>query len=170
MARGVLAGLLLWLAATSPAHACTTRPASWVAGSVDLCDGALVYSDYVDDDYGADTGAVLTTSRTASLAPSAGDQSYPDGKDATADLVRLELRPQGGKLHVWAELNALFAPDSTVLAVAIDSDGNPATGGGKWGALDVSSKGWDEIAYFDKGDPQTNVIEGDMPLPQGSKW
>src|SRR4051794_5495540 len=149
---------------------CKAAPGSWTAGSVNLCRGNLVYLDYVDDDYGADTGATDTTSRSAGLAPTAGDESYPDGKDATADLIRLTLKVSGDKLEVTGLLNALYTPDSTVLAVAIDSDGNQATGGGKWGALDVSSKGWDRIAYFGHGDPATNTITGTMPLPPGTHW
>src|SRR4051812_35972856 len=163
----------LVLAALVPAAArgaSCAEPSSWVAGSVDLCDGALVYSDYVDDDYGADTGATNTTDRTAGLAPTAGDESYPDGKDATADLVRLTLRVRGDRLEVTGVLNALFVPDSTVLAVAIDSDADQATGGGQWGALNVSSKGFDTIAFFDRGDPATNTITGSMPLPPGNRW
>lgn len=154
--------------ASAASSACAS-PHSWVAGSVDLCGGTLVYNDYVDDDYGADTG-MRTTSHTASLAPTAGDQSYPAGQEATADLIRLKLSVEGGKLHVTGLLNALYKPDSTVLAVAIDSDGNQLTGGGKWGPLDVVSKGWDKIAFFLKGNPATNVIEGTMPLPGGTKW
>lgn len=142
---------------------------SWTAGVVDLCGGTLVYRDYVDDDYGADTGD-RTTSHTANLAPTAGDQSYPAGDEATADLIRLTLTVEGGQLKVSGLLNALYKPDQTVLAVAIDSDGNPLTGGGKWGDLDVSSKGWDKIAYFSQGDPATNTITGTMPLPPGEKW
>src|SRR4051794_5530976 len=153
----------------SASAACTAEPGSWVAGSVSLCDGTLTYSDYLDDDYGADTG-MRTTSHTPSRAPTAGDQGYPAGDEATADLVRLQLTPRGGVLHVKALLNALYKPDSTVLAVAIDTDGNPLTGGGKWGALDVVSRGWDEIAYFDRGDAGTNVIEGDMPLRATPRW
>ncbi|MEA2422374.1 MAG: hypothetical protein QOF55_1473, partial [Thermoleophilaceae bacterium] len=67
-------------------------------------------------------------------------------------------------------LNSLYKPDSTVLAVAIDSDNNKLTGGGKWGALNVVSTGWDKIAYFDTGDPATNTIDGTMPLPPGDHW
>ena len=93
VAPAALAAVLLL--GTPPADAarrCSTAPKSWTAGSLDLCRGSLVYSDYVDDDYGADTGAVNTNSRTASLAPTAGDQAYPAaGQDATADLVRLPL-------------------------------------------------------------------------------
>jgi len=171
--RLALAATLLLAAlapATARAEASCAVPDSWVGGSTALCGGALVYSDYVDDDYGADTGNSNTTGRTAGLAPTAGDESYPDGKDATADLVRLTLKVDGDRLDVSGLINALYAPDSTVLAVAIDSDGNPVTGGGKWGTLDVSSKGWDQIAFFDHGDPATNTISGSMPLPPGDHW
>jgi predicted esterase len=159
------------LAAAAPASAAPDcmAPRSWVGGSVDLCNGAIVYGDYVDDDYGADTGQ-RTTSHTADLAPTAGDQSYPAGDEATADLIRLTLKVEGNQLHVTGLLNALYKPDSTVLAVAIDTDGNKLTGGGKWGALDVSSTGWDKIAFFSNGDPSTNTIDGTMPLPPGTHW
>src|SRR5437764_1437967 len=171
--RRVLPFVLLLAAFAWPAVAradSCAAPSSWVAGSTSLCSGAIVYNDYVDDDYGADTGNSNTPSRTAGLAPTAGDESYPDGKDATADIVRLTLRVDGDRLDVTGLMNALYVPDSTVLAVAIDSDGNPLTGGGKWGDLDVSSKGWDTIAYFDHGDPATNTISGSMPLPGGTRW
>jgi predicted esterase len=162
------AAALVLAAPASAADSCTA-PHSWIGGSTDLCAGTLVYGDYVDDDYGADTG-MRTSSHTADLAPTAGDQSYPQGQEGTADLIRLTLRIEGDKLHVTGLLNALYQPSSTVLAVAIDSDNNKLTGGGKWGALDVSSTGWDRIAYFDTGDPATNTIDGTMPLPPGDHW
>ncbi|MEA2436154.1 MAG: hypothetical protein QOF65_710 [Thermoleophilaceae bacterium] len=169
-----LAGLvaLLLVATAAPASAATGSclvPHSWVAGSTDICGGALVYSDYVDDDYGADNGT-RTTSHTASLAPTAGDQGYPQGDEATADLIRLTLKVEGNQLRVTGQLNALYKPDSTVLAVAIDSDNNKLTGGGKWGALNVSSLGWDKLGVFGSGDPATNTITGTMPLPPGDHW
>src|SRR5436309_15820717 len=147
----IVAGLLLIAAPARAASPGCLAPHSWIAGSVDMCQGALVYDDYVDDDYGADTGQ-RTTSHTASLAPTSGDQSYPAGQEGTADLIRLTLRVEGDKLQVTGLLNALYKPDSTILAVAIDSDNNPLTGGGKWGSLDVISKGWDKIALFKTGD------------------
>jgi dienelactone hydrolase len=158
----------LVVAAPAAADSCTA-PHSWIGGSTDLCAGTLVYGDYVDDDYGADTGQ-RTTSHTAGLAPTAGDQGYPQGAEATADLVRLTLKVEGNKLRVTGLLNALYKPDSTVLAVAINTDGNNLSGGGKWGALDVVSTGWDRIAYFGTGDPATNTITGTMPLPPGTHW
>jgi dienelactone hydrolase len=167
----VLASAIALLAPSTASadNASCLEPHSWVGGSTDLCAGSIVYGDYVDDDYGADTGQ-RTTSHTASLAPTAGDQGYATGEEATADLVRLTLTVDGDKLRVSGLLNALYKPDSTVLAVAIDTDGNALTGGGKWGDLDVVSTGWDKIAYFSDGDPATNTISGTMPLPPGSHW
>ncbi|MEL0028871.1 MAG: hypothetical protein VW625_09470, partial [Perlucidibaca sp.] len=78
---------------------------SWVAGTTELCRGALVYRDYLYDDYGADTGlispdpALLNLGNRAGhlgspiantpslLAPTAGDKRYPAGLENTADLV-----------------------------------------------------------------------------------
>src|SRR3954451_14621159 len=163
------ATVLAVLAAPAAALGAGCPPRSWVAGSVDVCQGALVYNDYVDDDYGADTGS-RTTSHTADLAPTAGDQGYPQDQEATADLVRLTLSIDGNTLKVHALLNALYKPDETTLAVAIDSDGNKLTGGGKWGPLDVTSAGWDQMKLFDTGDPGSNTIDGPMPLPPGTHW
>jgi pimeloyl-ACP methyl ester carboxylesterase len=166
----ILVAALVAAPGASAAKRCSTAPRSWTAGSVDLCRGTLVYSDYVDDDYGADTGATNTTSRTASLAPTAGDQTYASGQDATADLVRLTLRVRGKRLLVRGLLNALFSAHETTLALAINTDGKLATGGGKWKNLDISSRGWDKLYLFRHGNKKTNTISGSVPLPPGRKW
>src|SRR3954454_7957773 len=172
--RRILGGLLalaisLAAAPVASAAAACLSPHSWVGGTTDLCQGTVVYRDYVDDDYGADTGD-HSTDRTATLAPSAGDENYPADQDATADLIQLTLRIDGDKLDVEGLYNALYDADSTTLALAIDTDGNPATGGGQWRNLDVSSKGWDDIALFTKGDTKANTISGSIPLPAGTHW
>ena len=83
-----IAFLLLALVSAPAAHAASClRPQSWIAGSVSLCRGALVYTDYIYDDHGADTGGVLTD-RIGNLSPTAGDQDYPKGRGA-ADIARL---------------------------------------------------------------------------------
>jgi dienelactone hydrolase len=165
------AAIALIAPSAANAAACSTAPRSWTGGSVDLCRGTLVYSDYVDDDYGADTGATNTTSRSAGLAPSAGDQSYPGtGQDATADIVRLTLRIKGKRLLVSGLMNALFKKGQTTLAVAINTDGKASTGGGKWKNLDVSSKGWDKLYLFQRGNTKTNTVSGSVPVPRGKKW
>jgi len=155
---------------------------SWVAGTVDLCDGVLVYRDYAYDDWGADTGQVQPRFGppgpgglpfgAAGALPPAGDQEYPSEADAnTADLVALRLRVEGDRLHVSAELNTLYRPDSTVVALAVDTDDDASTGGGAWpGVAGIRSDGWEVMERFTAGDPTTNRIDGSLPLPSGARW
>jgi hypothetical protein len=120
----------------------------------------------VYDGYGANTNAA-TASSTGSLSRPAGDQRYERDVNS-ADLVDLQLRVVGNRLHVTFELNSLFSPDSTVAAVAIDTDGaGPVR---EWPGLGVRSAGWDVFAAFDRGDPATNLITGELPSPGGSRW
>ncbi|MBW3657703.1 MAG: prolyl oligopeptidase family serine peptidase [Actinobacteria bacterium] len=144
------------------------RP-SWIAGTVEYCDGALVYRDYVYDDYGADTGQAFASS-TGTLSRPAGDERYPVGAEATADLIDLTLEVVGDELRATFELNALYEPGQTIAALALDTDPGAATGGGAWPGLDVASDGWDVFAAFDEGDPETNLIVGTLPLPAGDTW
>ena len=144
---------------------------SWVAGVTELCSGHLVYRDYVYDDYGADGGLPSFPPIEAGLlAPAAGDERYPAGAENTADLVRLELWLEGDEVKVELELNTLYEETQTIAAIAIDTDGNPATGGGAWPSFGVASDGWDEIHVFDHGDPATNLILGSFPRPTGEVW
>lgn len=138
---------------------CTSS--SWVAGSTEMCQGRHIYRDYIYDDAGADTGLPSKT---------AGDQTYPAGAANSADLVNLHLWLENGRLRIRGELNTLFKADSTVLALAIDTDNNPETGGGAWCDLKVASKGWEVLQTFRQGDPESNVIEGSIPIPKGTKW
>lgn len=173
MRRAVLALVLLALLALAPgAHAAKPKclaPHSWVAGQSALCGGALVYGDYVGDDYGADAGQVLNQ-RIGNLSPGAGDQDYPAGQEATADLIRLTLRVSGKRLVVSGLLNALYKDDQTVLAVAIDTDNDESTGGGEWKGLGVSSKGWEKLAVFKRGNARKNTVGGTIKLPPGKVW
>jgi poly(3-hydroxybutyrate) depolymerase len=174
--RGLIATTVLALLGAVPAPAtatashdperCHTR--SWIGGSVDLCGGALVYRDYVYDDYGADTGAPGAES-TAPLANPAGDQRYEQDVNS-ADLVDLSIGIDSDTVHVSFELNALYHADSTVAAIAINTDNDPSTGGGEWPGLGVSSEGWDEIHKFDTGDVAHNNISGSFPKPPGDVW
>jgi pimeloyl-ACP methyl ester carboxylesterase len=144
---------------------------SWVAGTTELCEGRLIYRDYVYDDYGADTGAPsFPPIQAGNLSPSAGDVRYPEGAENTADLVRLELRLDGDQVRVEFELNTLYKADQTIAALAIDTDGDPTTGGGTWPGLGIRSAGWDEIHEFRQGDPVKNIISGSFPKPPGTTW
>ncbi|HEX8649156.1 MAG TPA: prolyl oligopeptidase family serine peptidase [Thermoleophilaceae bacterium] len=173
MRRTVLALTALALLGLAPgAHAAKPKclaPHSWVAGQSALCAGALVYGDYVGDDYGADAGQVLNQ-RIGNLSPGAGDQTYPAGQEATADLIRLTLRVSGKRLVVSGLLNALYKDDQTVLALAIDTDDDAKTGGGEWKGLGISSKGWDKLATFKTGNARKNTVGGSIALPKGKVW
>ena len=172
----VAAALVAAMATTAPAPA--TQPddaaacdtGSWVAGTVDLCAGELVYRDYIYDDHGAATPNFLPRAGAYAGVPPTGDQEYT-GEANTADLAALRLRIDGDALDVSFELNSLVEPDSTVAALAIDTDNDTATGGGSWpGALGVTSAGWDVVHTFSHGDAGTNRIDGSVPLPRGNTW
>ena len=141
---------------------------SWFAGTTDICRGVLDYRDYVYDDYGADTGGVLTKT-TGDLSPSAGDQTYPAGQANTADLVGLKLWVAHRRLHISALVNTLYKSSSTIVAVALDTRGG-ASPGGRWPGLDVSSSGWDHVYELRRGDPAANTFTATEPLPAGTRW
>jgi pimeloyl-ACP methyl ester carboxylesterase len=144
---------------------------SWVAGVTEWCDGRLLYRDYIYDDYGADSGAPSASPfPNGTLAGTAGDARYPAGAENTADLVRLELRADRDRIHVEAELNALYATGQTVLHIALDTDGQSGTGGGAWPGLAIRSEGWDAVYRFDHGDPAGNLITGSFPRPAAATW
>ena len=159
---------------------------SWFGGVVDYCNGHLIYRDYVYDDYGADTGVIsgnpsllnVTTragirnnpfaTTPGLLSPTAGDITYPAGAESTADLVDLDVSIQGGQLQAVFKLNALYTPNQTIAAVAVDTDNNPNTGSVKLMGLTV--KGADAVYEFKQGDPVTNTITGTFPLPASANW
>ena len=155
---------------TGPTFVQACGGTSWWAGSTNVCDGTLVYRDYVYDDAGADEGDLGygrgTQNAYGTLAHPAGDVRYPADPITTADLVQLTLTRVGDTVEVVAELNALYAPDSTILALAVDSDGDPATGGGDWDrASACAAPAGTTCTPFDVGDPETNTIRGSFPLP-----
>jgi len=76
--------------AAAPTTAATLPPTctdtSWVAGSVDLCDGRLVDRDDVYDDEGADIGYTSGTQKAfGPPAAPAGDVRFPGGPGRTTE-------------------------------------------------------------------------------------
>src|SRR3954468_18663608 len=174
-AVGVALAVALGCAQAAPAFVQGCGGTSWVGGATNVCEGKVVYRDYVYDDEGADTGgigydAAGTQSAFGTLAAPAGDQRYDAADTNSAALVRLELARAGDRVDVVALLNALRKPGSTILALAVDTDDDPATGGGDWGDLGVTSRGWDKLYKFATGDPRTNTIRGSFPLPAAKRW
>jgi dienelactone hydrolase len=159
---------------------------SWIGGSSEYCNGVFVYHDYVYDDYGATAGDPNAGS-TGTLSRTDGNVRYTADINS-ADLVALRLSVSGGQLHVSFELNTLRDANSTVAALAIDTDNDAQTGAalgtGTWQNLcaveqphgsgictvPLSSTGWEQVHLFETGDPATNRIEGTIPLPPGTTW
>ena len=170
------AALPLTVAAQTPDGPAPHDPcqrSSWRAGTVELCDGVLVYRDYVMDDYGA--AGPFPTSRKAtlgSLSNTAGDQRYADpSKAGTADLVDLAVRLDGDDLVAVFRFNALYDAGSTIAALAVDSDADEQTGGGPWpGVTGVSSWGWEQVHTSSAGDVAANTITIRVPAPGGERW
>lgn len=168
--------------AQAAADTANCQRTSWVAGSIEYCRGTLFYRDYVYDDYGADNRLITNLTTRAGirqnpvattpglLSPTAGDMIYPAGRQNTADLVWLSLTISGGELVIEAELNTVLAADDAQLVVAIDTDNNAATGGGAWAPLTIASRGWDVLKRFTVADPETNRVQGRLPLPAGEVW
>ncbi|MFP5220574.1 MAG: hypothetical protein ACLGIG_12760 [Actinomycetes bacterium] len=155
----------------APHDPCERTP--WRAGTVELCEGVLVYRDYVMDDYGAQ-GLTPTSQKEklGSLSNTAGDQRYPDpSKAGTADLVDLAVHLDGDDLVAVFRLNALYDADSTIAALSIDTDDDATTGGGAWPGVDgVSSTGWEHVYTAATGDVAANTITIRVPKPAGDRW
>jgi len=154
-----------------PKESCQTS--SWIAGVTELCNGHLVYRDYVYDDHGAANGFPGTpyAAPSSGASPgyvSAGSARYPAGAENTADIVRLELWREGDELVVEFELNTLYEARQTLAAIAIDSDSDAATGDESLLGLEVD--GADRVHVFGEGDPVSNLIRGRVPLPEGDSW
>ncbi len=117
-----------------------------MSGTLAYVAGIFVWTDYAYDDRGANLDAAAGGDRTQSEF-AGGDVVYPPdaAPGNTADLIQLQISRRDGALVVWAVLETLLNPDVPVLAVAFDTDRDPATGaasfpGGRWptrGALGV---------------------------------
>lgn len=159
---------------------------AWYAGVTDLCAGKLVYRDYVFDDYGADSGQPVeqlnvsnlntrggeagfpTANTPGLLSPAAGDATYPEGAQSTADLVKLTLENQGQMMVATFEMNALYEPGQTIAAIAVDADNDITTTGAS--LLGLRAEGADVVYEFNAGNVDTNEITGMFPMPDSGQF
>lgn len=164
-----VSGTLPLVVGGTPAEAQGCQDRSWTGGTTEWCDGVLAYRDYVYDDYGADDPSALGPTHGTTISPASGDVDHRDHGQAlnSADLLALRLGAEGDELVVHLLLNTLFPEDPTVAAIAVDTDDDPATGGGGWGVVDVASDGWERTHLLDTRDPDANTITGRVPLPDG---
>lgn len=101
-----------------------TGTPTYLGGTSRYDAGEWIYTDFVFDDYGADTGA-WGQPNVVSLASTTGDARYPAGdlfRGNAADIVEVRVRPSGDDLDVRVLLQTLV--DSDVVALSV-------TGGGR---------------------------------------
>lgn len=121
----------LMLATAMPAAATDdfggwTASPTLVSGTSRYQHGEWIYTDFVYDDYGADTIPAGQTN-VVSLAPTSGDFRYPSGDTFSgnaADIVevRTQLAANGGALEVRVLLQTLIDPSAVALWVRSNGD------------------------------------------------
>jgi hypothetical protein len=89
-------------------------------------DGEYLHQDYLFDDYGADTD----DSRGGSLSERSGDIDYPADEvyAGNADIVEVRIAPGPADVKYRITLNSLLAEDTTIVALAFDTDRSADTG------------------------------------------
>src|SRR5437867_291297 len=103
-------------------------PPLLVSGSEAYADGEYLYQDFLYDDYGSDTDG----SGGTPLSPKRGDIEYPTDRSRyggnAADIVEFRVAASPDSVAYRITLNTLLAPDSTIVAIAFDTDHNALTG------------------------------------------
>lgn len=190
------AGVLVPVPAVAEESASAKPPGcgtgSWVAGTVDLCSGELVYRDYVYDDHGAASNTVIPPEGEglyAAIRPyhdgwgntsPAGAADYgPDleSRNNTADLVALRLRVTRDTLSVTAELNTVYEGSDARVVVGIDNI-PVAQRGATWPGVianpflgtPLTNNGLDTFITLKDGDPASNLLTARVPRPSGTSW
>jgi len=99
-----------------------------VSGHEAYAAGEYLYQDFLYDDWGSNTDGL----GAFPLSPRAGDIQYPTntaryGNNA-ADLVEFRIAVAPSEVAYRVTLNTLIESDSTIVAIAFDTDLNAATG------------------------------------------
>lgn len=98
-----------------------------VSGHEAYVGGEYLYQDWLYDDNGSDTGG-----NDPGSTDTAGDVTYPTDRGRyggnAADLVELRIAPSRDSVAYRFTLNTLLAADATMVTLAFDTDGDPATG------------------------------------------
>ena len=123
-----------------------------IPGTATFGEGAWTFTDYVYDDKG--TGAF-----TYPLPAETGANS--------ADIAVLHVKPGPEAVQYLVELNTLIVEDSTVIALAVDTDHNESTGGGEWPLnAKLSSPGWEHVVTVWGSGGVVNLSDGrSFPVP-----
>lgn len=120
----------------------------------------------------------VPTMGAGTAAYAAGSWAYEDYVyDSTAgssknsgDLAVLQIALSGDAVRHVARLNSYVAGDPTLIALAVDTDCNDATGGGAWpNGSGVSTAGWEFVVQA--GDAGASVFMPDaapIPIPSAA--
>lgn len=108
-----------------------------LAGRAQISRGEAIYTDFLYDDYGPDNDGVPNSpSFSGKEAVTAGDYRYPADEARygynAADLRELRFSADAGALHLLVGLETMKVADAAITEIAIDTDGNPATGAPAW--------------------------------------
>jgi poly(3-hydroxybutyrate) depolymerase len=99
-----------------------------VSGHEAYAKGEYLYQDHLYDDYGADTDG----QGAGSLGERVGDITYPADAERyagnAADLVEFRIAAERDRVTYRITLNSLLEQDSTIVALAFDTDRDAATG------------------------------------------
>jgi len=135
-----------------------------VSGQEAYIDGEYLYQDYLYDDYGSDTDGNGATP----LSPRRGNINYPTnnaryGRNA-ADLVEFRIDVAADSVLYRITLNTLLVADSTVVAIAFNTDLNDGTGVSTLpGDPGATFPGTDELVSFAGGSARHFVFPGGLP-------
>jgi pimeloyl-ACP methyl ester carboxylesterase len=94
-----------------------------ISGTSRLDHGEWIYTDFVYDDYGADTGPAWGQPNVVSLASTVGDARYPDGKayaDNAADIVEVRAKAVGDDLQIRVLLQTITK--ASTLAIWVEAN------------------------------------------------
>ncbi|HEX8647353.1 MAG TPA: alpha/beta hydrolase-fold protein [Thermoleophilaceae bacterium] len=112
--------------------------ASAISGVTNVSRGELIYTDWLYDDFGADTDGLPANPVAWAFVfyPTVGDYRYPTdearyGTNA-ADLRELRVAADRKRLHLLVSLETMIVRDAAAVMLAIDTDGNPGTGAATW--------------------------------------
>jgi predicted esterase len=112
--------------------------ASAISGVTNVSRGELIYTDWLYDDFGADTdGVPLNPTAWAYIFyPTVGDYRYPTdearyGTNA-ADLRELRIAADRRRLHLLVSLETMIVRDAAAVMLAVDTDGQASTGAASW--------------------------------------
>ncbi|MBW3562442.1 MAG: hypothetical protein KY437_08100 [Actinobacteria bacterium] len=136
-----------------------------VSGTEAYVDGEYLYQGHLYDDYGSDTNG----QGNSALSSNVGDITYPTDVERyggnAADLVEFRLSTGPDDVLYRFTLNTLLAADTTIVAVAFDTDGDAATGTAELpGDPNASFPGTDEAIVTWGTGAQHHDLSGTAPV------